>query len=534
MLAPEGDPANRPPDPRWQGPTTWGLNLVLVAMVASWLPHYLTWPWWTDLDAYAVMAQAWDDGVRPYRDFAAFNFPGQIYLFWLLGKAFGWGRTWPFYAVDAALVLGLCGGLVTWSLRGFGRTLPGLVGGFAVLAFYLDQDYTMVAQRDWQGPLLALSGLLAIQTLPGRAGRWVSAALMGLAVAIRPHVVLFLPALALAVADDARAPGESWKKAVGPLLEWSGALVVAMALAFAPLVGAGVWGDFLREIRRGGYGRRGTSASLGNIARGIVAQALTVPVAAVLIGLAVGSAAPFPRNEPKRWARAWLVAMGAALVYKGVHPLPHDYLIMPMALTRALASAMVVGLILEARGLPSVARLAGVALMLAMSLPGPRIPRFCDPSASVRAIPALARGEEPRERPPGYVQPPGREVPAHYTWRDYRDLLRYLRRETTPETPVANALRWFTAINGPIGRPSPFHGESGMVWAWVVDDHAEATYARALAALTGADSVVVWAPEEPNPVEMNVENLTREIRLSYQFEARFGPIEIWRRRPESP
>jgi len=62
-----------------------GLLITLcVVMLAGWLPHYLTWPWWADLDTLATIAQGWDAGIRPYRDVALFNFPGQIELFWLL------------------------------------------------------------------------------------------------------------------------------------------------------------------------------------------------------------------------------------------------------------------------------------------------------------------------------------------------------------------------------------------------------------------------------------------------------------------
>ena len=71
------------------------LATLCVVMLAEWLPHCLTWPWWPDLDAFAAIAQGWDAGIRPYRDVALFNFPGQIELFWLLGTSFGWGRTAP-------------------------------------------------------------------------------------------------------------------------------------------------------------------------------------------------------------------------------------------------------------------------------------------------------------------------------------------------------------------------------------------------------------------------------------------------------
>ena len=50
------------------------------------------------------------------RDILAYNFPGQIYHFWALGKVFGWGRTVPLYAVKATSSTGAWAG-------GFGAAL---------------------------------------------------------------------------------------------------------------------------------------------------------------------------------------------------------------------------------------------------------------------------------------------------------------------------------------------------------------------------------------------------------------------------
>ncbi len=77
-------------DGRATGALGGGLSAVLVAtgvaFLATWIPHYLLWPWYRDSDTFATMAQSWDAGIRPYRDIRAYNFPGAIYLFWVLGK----------------------------------------------------------------------------------------------------------------------------------------------------------------------------------------------------------------------------------------------------------------------------------------------------------------------------------------------------------------------------------------------------------------------------------------------------------------
>jgi len=91
-------------------------------------------------DTFATLAQSWDAGIRPYRDIRAYNFPGHIYLHWLIGRALGWGHTVPFYALDVAAILALGAALTVWSRRRLGESLPGLVGYVTFLGFYSQSE----------------------------------------------------------------------------------------------------------------------------------------------------------------------------------------------------------------------------------------------------------------------------------------------------------------------------------------------------------------------------------------------------------
>ncbi|MGE0706363.1 MAG: hypothetical protein AB7P22_20765, partial [Vicinamibacterales bacterium] len=82
---------------------TFALGLLVAAQLLTWIPHYATWPWWTDHDVFASAARAWDEGMVPYQDYRLNNFPGTIYLFWAIGTLFGWGQTAPLYLFDAVL-----------------------------------------------------------------------------------------------------------------------------------------------------------------------------------------------------------------------------------------------------------------------------------------------------------------------------------------------------------------------------------------------------------------------------------------------
>jgi hypothetical protein len=83
---------------------------------------------------------------------------------------------------------------------------------------------------------------------------------------------------------------------------------------------------------------------------------------------------------------------------------------------------------------------------------------------------------------------------AFYPWGDYRALLGYLRGTTAPGTRVANVLKGFPAVNGPVGRLSPFPVESGLVWVWLAGRTVEEQFASALERTP--DSVVVWIPDD--------------------------------------
>src|SRR5215470_17258267 len=105
------------------GPLAALLGLVCLMQLATWIPHYLTWPLWADHDAYATIARGWEAGVLPYRDLYCNQFPGVLYLFWILGRIAGWGGSTAIYAFDAGAVVLLGVGLVLWSHRLFGRAL---------------------------------------------------------------------------------------------------------------------------------------------------------------------------------------------------------------------------------------------------------------------------------------------------------------------------------------------------------------------------------------------------------------------------
>jgi hypothetical protein len=523
-----------------KGPVAAALAALCGVQLATWVPHYLTWPWFADHDVFATLALGWERGQLPYRDLVGNNFPGTIYLFWIVGKLFGWGNTVAFYAVDAALVIVLGAALLAWSRGRFGRFLPGIAGYAVFLTYYLSLDFARVAQRDWHGPFFMVAGLLLADAYPGRWSRRVSALTTAAALAIRPQVVLFVPALALAIARGARLPADL---EAGPetdpgrpragttrvLLGWGLLVAVLVGLAFLPLVLAGIFDDFLRGIALTFYGARYNTARASSIAYQMLLQFLHLEYD--LVPLAVMLLAPLGDRWTRSSAGVWLLAYLGAWLYKPLSPVPFPYLEHPLALIWAINIGLLVQLVL----IPGLARPAVrlVAILLAVRLGVHARPLQCSVAYARQAIAALRQGSMPVEPPLGiHIALPVDPTILALPWNDYRDVLGYLRTRTAPETRVANLVHVVPALNGPAGRLTPLPAES-LAWLAVAPD-AWTGFSRALETAP-ADSVVVWSPRKGGITDLymhydDVERLAPTIRRHYAPSARFGAIEVWARR----
>jgi hypothetical protein len=527
-----------------RGPLALGLVGLCGFQLATWLPHYLTWPWFADHDVFATLALGWERGQLPYRDLAGNNFPGTIYLFWIIGKLFGWGQTVPFYAVDATFVLVLGATLIVWSRRRFGHSLPGFVGFAAFLTYYLGLDFSRVAQRDWHGPFFILGGLLLAEAYPGRWGRRVSAAATAVAFAFRPQVVLFLPAVALAVAqgaseattttgsgsEGASPPGR--KRVARALLEWGVLVAVLVVLAFVPLMVAGITRDFLRGIGLTLPGGQYNQTRAGAIAGQMVLQFLHLEFNLVPLGVLI--LAPLGDPALRATSRVWLLAYLGAWLYKPLSPVPFPYLEHALTLVCAINLALLVQCLMN----PVLARPAIrlVAVLLAIGIGIQMKPFRCSVAYSRQAMSALRSGTEPVEAPLGlHIGLPVDPGTLAFPWEDYRQTLAYLRTQTRPESWVANLIHVVPALNGPAGRRTPLPAES-LAWL-AVRPEDESAFARAIEQAP-RDSVVVWTPEMGQFVDLyihypQVRRLEPVIRRFYEPAARFGDIEVWRRKGQS-
>ncbi len=504
------------------GPLTVLVGFVCLMQLITWVPHYLTWPLWADHDAFASLARSWEAGLLPYRDLYCNQFPGAIYLFWILGRVAGWGGSAAIYAFDAGAVIVLGLGMLAWSRRLGGTILPGLIGYLCFLSYYLTLDYSLAAQRDWHAPFFAVAGLLILQTYPGRVvAPTTSAAMTAMAILIRPHAVLFLPAVALQLAGEMRAGSGGRRAAV-----WASSFLATILLGFAPLLVVGIMPDFLAGVaRNNAWGQGGGGSRPAAILAGLFGQLdtfayLVVPMAIFLV----------PRSDRKQRlaAAVWVAAFLVVLLYRPIHPRNHAYLKIPLAVVFAVNVGVLTQWLLSARRVPASFRLLSVLLLLGI---GCRTrPEFSTIRPSLRVAAGTMRGKAPEnsQTPPGYRHGTV-ATSAFYEWSDYRAMLDYLQHLPSKDTKIANAPKGDPAVLGILGRLSAFPTE-GISWLWMANPGHEAHFAQAL---EGApDSVVVWSPGEAGPdPSFKIELIESAIRSLYEPEARFGSrIEVWRRK----
>jgi hypothetical protein len=501
------------------GPLTVLVGLICLVQLLTWVPHYLTWPLWADHDAFATIARGWEAGVLPYRDLYCNQFPGAIYLFYLLGRIAGWGGSTAIYAFDAGAIVLLGVGLLIWSHRLFGRILPGIVGYLTFLSYYLALDYSHAAQRDWHAPLLAMLGLLILQTKrAGMLAPLLSGAAMSLAVCFRPHAALFLPAAAIQFLAEIRT-GRDARRLVG----WGISFVLTTVLWLLPLAASGVLPDFIAAVRHnnlpaGDRGLRPVPLAINVLKQFDAFGFIAVAIAVCMI--------PRPDRRLASVAVVWLSALALSLLYEPISPRYHSYLLIPFHLMFAVNVAVLTDLLLNARRIPPSFKLLAFLLLLGVSC---RIrPDFCAPRPSLKAAVASVRGGHSDERPPGYRRGPV-NVAAYYPWDDYRRMLDYLQPVASRQTKIANVLKGDPALVGLLGGFSAFPAEN-ISWLRMVNRDDESRFARALE--REPDSVVVWSPGEAGPdPSFRIDRIESTIRRLYEPDARFGVIEVWRRKP---
>jgi hypothetical protein len=502
-------------------------------LLVAWIPQYLTWPWYVDHDHFAMVAQLWDSGRLPYRDFYTMQFPGEIYLFWAVGKLFGWGNTVAYWAVDAAFVVAFGALLVAWSARRLGGALPGLVGFVSFLSYYLGLDFIAAGQRDWHAAFFAVSGLMFLDWRGGPLSKFLGAVSFAAGMAFRPQIVVLAPAVILILDADARARGASlWRRGVS-VVGWSAVIGLCLAAAFLPLAAAGILDDFLRCLRDLKPGATGYSKfSLPALLSRLMAEMFELRFVVVpLVTLLLLSRSTRPSRLT---ALIFLVAVAGSLCYGPISPQQFPHHAIPVMATLAIATALLARMIVEISA--NSRTLGTVCLILLVLLVGKK-PLFATLSGvyfedlvlaphtnqrlnvprldygSLEACSILRRGGLPESCPPG------RRRTRRYPWEDYRSAILYLRG-LDPALRVDNMLGdCDLSINGVLPRLPALPADVYSIQAF---RHTEA--ACALALEQRDDTVVLFRRDADHSLHPEIAKVVERL---YEPRKTFGPIELW-------
>jgi hypothetical protein len=504
----------------------WCLTLLVI-----WIPHYLTWPWFCDHEHFAMIARSWEVGVKPYSDLATYQFPGEIYLFWVLGKLTGWGNTVSIYAFDVMLVFGLGILLILWGLRLSGRLLPGLIGFSSFLLFYLSVKFDVAAQRETHTTVLMLASLMMPTIWAGRGGRVISAVAFGLALLIRPQVVVLLPAILLSLDRSARPPGAHWLQSFLPLLTWGLISGLTLALGFLPLLLNGSLIDFWDNLQsmRSTYGRDSVGMGILDILANV--KPLWLPKHLLLASALVVGLLPWhrPNDAMRRSFPVVLIAMVGVSFYHAISPLRIPYHATPQIAIAAMGLTFVAAQLVQGQTRP-LARLAALAVLFLFfgAREKPRALEVLSPGDRTyglrESLRVLRTGDLPRKPAVGFYESPG------YRWEDTRAAILYLKEQVPAAEPVAPLLMLNRAAAASVAARSvalPIPDGNALL---MVDDPVLTN--RVVTALEYADPcVVLWNPSQASEMGQKFIPLWNVIRQRFEPEARFGNIEIWHLRP---
>ena len=406
------------------------------------------------------------------------------------------------------------------------------MGFLLILEHYLDQGHFQTAERDWQTALLVAIGLLLVQARSRRSPRVVLAAATACALTLRPHAILFLPAIASALDDSARSGGGFSKKSVVAIIEWGLLFAIFTLLAFSPLIAQGLVDDLARGSRsRGGsvwksYAGKHYSRNLARVDKHLFTCSSRRD--RVVLGVRVPRIEEIGADVDRRALggdRLQTASSRAARLSRS-----------PLGSDPAIAIARVAGGVLKTARLSSIVKLLIMIWIVLQT--AAKIPSKCDAIAGLRGISDLARGGIPERAPIGcdpWYQRPGNPFPkGDYPWKDYRDVILYIKTHSRSHERVADLLRRmpFPPLNGVAGRLDVFPVESGIAWLWMRpnDVHMEEFLAKTLE--DTPDSLVVREPDGAGiDPRMALKKIGPVVRKRYEVVARFGRLEVLRRRP---
>lgn len=515
--------------------------LGILGVCLIWVPEYLVQPLWTDHEHVLVMARLWDLGQFPWTNMLTYQFPGEMEFAWLSAKLFGWGNPIGFYMLDMILNLIFVIALLAWSNRQLGNWKFAVSGILGMLAIELSLPFTNVAQRDTHTALMAMLAFC----LPGalRSVKWgtaLSAIAFGFGLAIRPHMVLFLPMILCGLvwafhSNDREILYKQNRKKLAALLGlWMIVAVAASCLFLSPVLGPRHSPDFMAALRfpfqqEGAYAEK-ELASYAIVFRDLYRVSRHfwfISISLLIIAI--------PSQQKWRLIGLFLVFMGiSGMFYRAVHPVDHGYLQLPLQLLECLGLVIITAwLVDQSKNINGWMWLSLCGLTCHVLVTS--LPLYIEASYAPKAVRYLLDGTDPGYSPPGArAAYPNAEWIYHYDWIDWVRATDWLRLETKPDTKILNILSFqpFPPFCATIDRLPLGPTESIVLMNWFTNRNFEPDWIKALEQAPPG-SLVAWDNHRMNlPNLRRLGNVVNTIEKLYQPRAKFGEIEFWEKRPE--
>lgn len=509
-------------------PFQWILCIIMALWFLLWAPHYLYWPWWMDLEHFSVSAHAWDQGIKPYRDLIDFNFPGSIYIMWMIGKLFGWDHPMAANFLDIMVCVVLSCLTIRWSKRVFDSSTAGLIGCFLMARYYMSLDASRVMQRDWYVIALGIGMLMVTQITTLRYKYLFTGFTLAVAFVIRPYAILLLPPLIVSILLENW--GQRLKIEIALKQVVLSGLVSSMVL-WSPLVFHGIADDFFQEIFRelmyGNYDPEGREAFHWTVYHQIASKVIFGAFCIVVPLLYL-----LRKDRCKlHLVLPWVVMFVSMVLYKPMCPVMHAYTEIPLEMVAGLMLGIFWGVFENYQGVSSCFKVCLIASWTWFYLPG--IPEMLSVSSSREALVSMLSDTALEKSPPGWAVhlKDRNNIPRSYFWQDYQAALKFIREESSSEVRVVNFIRKqpFPTFNGPTGRLTLWPCGEGIQWLRWVHPELELEFANSLKSQVPA--IVIWNDrEEMSQVTIKYPLIDHLIRSEYEPVARFGQIDIWKRR----
>ena len=193
--------------------------------------------------------------------------------------------------------------------------------------------------------------------------------------------MLFLPALIWEIASGAGTPEMSFSRRLQSVGRWCACFTLFGALAFAPLVLAGVAQDFVGSLRVTAFGGHHHKATLGDALHVFATQfeswKADIPL---LVALVVAAS---PRNQLSRIGRTWRWRrLGCSCTDRSAQFIT-DTCALPLILVSSITWAIAVSWLLSIQRIARPISVLAVVLLVYEFMPSP--PWMCNVVQSIRA-----------------------------------------------------------------------------------------------------------------------------------------------------